>query len=296
MRLPDAVPGSAPGPWGGGAVSTRVRCVLAPNPGLMTLDGTNTYIVAEPGSDLAVVVDPGPDEQAHLRAVVDDLAAHGQQAGLILLTHGHADHSAGARRLAEHLGCPVRAVDPRHRWGAHGLDDGAVVAVDGLEVRVVATPGHTADSVCLYLEADGALLTGDTVLGRGTTVVAHPDGRLSDYLASLDRLEAMAGDVHDLRLMPGHGPAGARVGEVVAWYRVHRRQRLNQVVASVRGGATDVPTIVADVYSDVDQALWPAAELSVAAQVDYLVETGAVTRGTRGLLVDEGVRTSGRDA
>ena len=296
MRLPDAVPGSRPGPWAGGTVSGRIRCVLAPNPGPMTLDGTNTYILGEPGSTHAVVVDPGPDEPRHLRAVRDDLAARGQQADLVLLTHGHADHSAGARRLAEQLGCRVRAVDPRHRWGADGLDDASVVTVGGLELRVVATPGHTADSVCLYLEADGALLTGDTVLGRGTTVVAHPDGRLRDYLASLGRLEAMARDVDDLRLMPGHGPVGARVGDVVAWYLAHRRARLDQVVTSVRGGAPDITSIVADVYADVDRTLWPAAELSVGAQVDYLVETGALARGSEGLVVESGAEVSGRDA
>jgi glyoxylase-like metal-dependent hydrolase (beta-lactamase superfamily II) len=263
----------------------------------MTLDGTNTYIMGEPGSSEVVVVDPGPDDAAHLRAVRADVVAHGQQAGLVLLTHGHADHSAGARRLAEQLGCPVRAVDPRHRWGADGLDDESVVTVGGLEVRVVATPGHTADSVCLYVEADGALLTGDTVLGRGTTVVAHPDGRLRDYLASLDRLEAMAGAVDDLRLMPGHGPAGARVGDVVAWYLAHRHARLDQVVASVRAGATNVESIVAEVYADVDRALWPAAELSVGAQVDYLVETRALAKDGGGLVaVEPGTEVSGRDA
>lgn len=297
MRLPDAVPGSLPDPWAGGRVTGRIRCVLAPNPGLMTLDGTNTYIVGEPGSTQVVVVDPGPDDATHLRAVRDDLAAQGQRAGLVLLTHGHADHSAGARSLAEQLGCPVRAVDPRHRWGDDGLDDDSVITVGGLDVRVVATPGHTADSVCLYVEADGALLTGDTVLGRGTTVVAHPDGRLRDYLASLDRLEAMAGDRDDLRLLPGHGPAGARVGDVVAWYRAHRRARLDQVVSSVRRGATGVASIVADAYADVDRALWPAAELSVGAQVDYLVETGALLRSAGGLVAVGPERgLSGRDA
>lgn len=297
MRLPDPVPGSLPGPWAGGRMSSRIRCVLAPNPGLMTLDGTNTYIMGEPGSAQVVVVDPGPDDATHLAAVRDDLVSHAQQAGLVLLTHGHADHSAGARRLAEQLGCPVRAVDPRHRWGADGLDDDSVVTVGGLEVRVVATPGHTADSVCLLVEADGALLTGDTVLGRGTTVVAHPDGRLRDYLASLDRLETMAADVDDLRLMPGHGPAGARVVDVVAWYRAHRRARLEQVVTSVRAGASDVESIVAEVYSDVDRALWPAAALSVGAQVDYLVETGALARSAGGLVtVGPDDEVSGRGA
>jgi glyoxylase-like metal-dependent hydrolase (beta-lactamase superfamily II) len=290
MRLPDAVPGSLPGPWAGGRVSSRIRCVLAPNPGPMALDGTNTYLLSEPGSGVAVVVDPGPDDDVHLGAVLDDLAAHDQRGALVLLTHGHLDHSAGARRLAERLGCAVRAVDPGHRWGADGLDDGAAIRVGGLEIQVVATPGHTADSVCLLLESDDALLTGDTVLGRGTTVVAHPDGRLRDYLGSLDRLEAVAQLSPSMRLMPGHGPAGAPVRDVVTAYRVHRAARLRQVQACVRAGASDVPSIVADVYADVDRGLWPAAALSVRAQVDYLTETGAVTEQDGRLAV------SGRDA
>ena len=270
--LPPPVPGSPEGTWRGGRVSERVRCVLAPNPGVMTLDGTNTYVLAEPGSSQAVVVDPGPDDTAHLDAVRAELNSAGQRAGLVLLTHGHADHAAGAATFAALAGCAVRAVDPAHRLGPDGLAGGDTIRIGGLVVEVMDTPGHTVDSASLVLRDEPAMLTGDTVLGRGTTVVAHPDGRLGDYLASLERIEAAASRLPQMRLLPGHGPAGAPVAAVASLYRAHRAARLGQVITAVAAGADDVDGIVAAVYADVDRALWPAARLSVLAQVDYLLE------------------------
>jgi glyoxylase-like metal-dependent hydrolase (beta-lactamase superfamily II) len=261
------------GAWTGGAWSERVTCVLAANPGPMTLDGTNTYVLAEPGSALAVVVDPGPDDAAHAAAILR--ALDGRSVDSVLLTHGHADHSQGAEALAERTGCAVRSHDPGHRRAAAGLepvglDDGDVLEVGGLRLEVVATPGHTADSVCLLLPAEAALLTGDTVLGRGTTVVAHPDGTLADYLGSLDRLEATADACGGLRLLPGHGPAGADVATLVRQYRRHRLERLDQVVAAVAAGAGTAQEVVQTVYADVPRQLWPAATASVLAQLDHL--------------------------
>src|SRR6266536_5202284 len=163
-------------------VTPYAGVVLAANPGIMTLDGTNTWLLRAPGSPDAVVVDPGPDDKAHLAAVV---GAAGRVAG-ILLTHGHADHSAGAARLHELTGAPVRALDPAHRLGDEGLAEGDVVAAAGVELRVWATPGHSSDSLSFVLDSGGgppAVLTGDTILGRGTTVVAYPDGDLGAYLA-----------------------------------------------------------------------------------------------------------------
>ena len=283
--LPPPVPGTPDGPWTGGRLTAAVRCVLAPNSGPMTLDGTNTYLLAEPGSSHAVVVDPGPDDPDHLDRVAAELAENDQRAAMVLLTHGHADHSAGAPRLARRLGCPVRAVDPHYRLGDEGLADAARLTVAGLEIGVRATPGHTADSVCLHVPADGVLLTGDTVLGRGTTVVAHPDGVLSDYLHSLGQLEAFAAEHPGLRLLPGHGPAGAPVADVVALYRAHRAQRLAQVTDTVAAGARSLDDIVAIVYADVDRSLWPAARVSVQAQVEHLVQTAALRQDADGLSV-----------
>ena len=242
-------------------VTGSAGVVLAPNPGPMTLDGTNTWVLRAAGCESAVVVDPGPAIESHLAEV----AALGP-VDVVLLTHGHADHSEGARRFAELTGAPVRALDPAHRLGEQGLGEGDVVVGGGLELRVWATPGHTSDSLSFVL--DDAVLTGDTVLGRGTTVVAHPDGVLGDYLDSLRRLRELGG----LTVLPGHGPELASAGAAAEHYLAHREQRLEQVRAAVAAGATTARQVVETVYADVDRSLWPAATLSVRAQLAHLRE------------------------
>ena len=205
------------GPWAAGAITPRATALLAPNPSWMTLDGTNSWLLAEPGADRAILVDPGPDDPDHLTRLVNTAAGLDARIAVILLTHGHDDHSAGAKSLHELTGAPVRALDPRHRLGDEGLADGDVVTVGDLEVSVLGTPGHTRDSLTFLLPADGALLTGDTVLGRGSAVIAHPDGHLGCYLESLRRLSDVAGTagarggftapdpVHGYRMMTVHG-------------------------------------------------------------------------------------------
>ncbi|MGN6161078.1 MAG: MBL fold metallo-hydrolase [Marmoricola sp.] len=258
--------------WTGGSFGERAQCVLAPNANMMTLDGTNTWVLREPGARRSVVIDPGPLGGGHLEAIQ---AAAGE-IGTILLTHHHFDHSEGARELAELVGCGVRALDPGYRLGSEGLVGGDVVAMDGLEIRVVATPGHTSDSLCFVLPAERAVLTGDTVLGRGTTVVAHPDGQLGAYLDSLDTLHALAEAQAITSVWPGHGPVIADALAVLDYYRAHRQERLAQVrdaLVMVEGSGTEAELarrIVEIVYSDVDPILWPAAELSVRAQLAYL--------------------------
>jgi glyoxylase-like metal-dependent hydrolase (beta-lactamase superfamily II) len=250
----------------------RATCLLAPNPSPMTLDGTNTWVIAEPGSPSAVVVDPGPQDEGHLRRVLAEAVAGDRRVACILLTHGHPDHSAGAARFAELSGAPVQAADPAGRLGTEGLADGDVITAAGCELRVVATPGHSADSVSLLLPADGALLTGDTVLGRGTTVIAR-DGNLGDYLRSLDQLRALA-EAAELRLLlPGHGPMLADPIGTLHYYLAHRAERLDQVRSALAAGAKTPAEIVAMIYTDVDPSVWPAAESSVQAQLDYLSET-----------------------
>jgi glyoxylase-like metal-dependent hydrolase (beta-lactamase superfamily II) len=214
------------------------------------------------------VVDPGPLDEGHLTRVA-------QVAGdvrAVLLTHGHADHAEGARAFAERVRCGVRALDPVHRLGEEGLDDGDVVEVAGLEVRVVGTPGHTADSLSFHVPADDAVLTGDTVLGRGTTVVAHPDGRLGAYLGSLRRLRALAEDRGVTGVWPGHGPVLEDALGVLDRYLAHRRERLAQVADALRllGDGATARQVVERVYADVDPVLWGAAELSVEAQLAHL--------------------------
>jgi glyoxylase-like metal-dependent hydrolase (beta-lactamase superfamily II) len=263
-----------------GSGTTRARCVLAPNPSLMTLDGTNTWLIAEPGAEAAIVVDPGPaDDEGHLSRVRAAAAGAGQRIEKIVLTHRHVDHSGGARRLAELTGAPVLAVDPEHRVGAGtALGPGDTVRAGGVELRVIETPGHTDDSVSLLLEADGAVLTGDTVLGRGTTVIAG-DGNLGDYLRSLDRLRALADDPGLRALLPGHGPLLSEPAQTLDYYIAHRAERLAEIEAALAAGCRTVPDIVARVYVDVDKALWPFAEWSVRAQLAYLAERGALPPG-----------------
>ena len=244
--------------------------VRAHNPGPMTLDGTNTYVLRAHGAtDGSVVVDPGPLDELHLAEVV--AAAEGSVA-MVLLTHGHPDHSGGALLLQQMTGAPMAAADPQFCVDAGPLRPGTTYdGIAGLDVQVLATPGHTSDSVSFVVPGDEAgLLTGDTILGRGTTVVAHPDGRLRDYLLSLTAIRDLAGP---LTLLPGHGPAGGEASERAAAYLAHRAQRLDQVRAALAAGDTTPEQVVRRVYADVDEVLWPAAALSVQAQLDYLAET-----------------------
>ncbi|PWI17066.1 MBL fold metallo-hydrolase [Streptomyces sp. Act143] len=271
-----ALPGQPRGGVLAGPATPRAVNVLAPNASAMTLDGTNTWILAEPGSDLAVVVDPGPLDERHLREVVDTAERAGRRVALTLLTHGHPDHAEGAARFAELTGTHVRALDPALRLGDEGLAAGDVVTVGGLELRVVPTPGHTSDSLCFHLPADQAVLTGDTILGRGTTVVAHPDGRLGDYLDSLRRLRSLTVDDGVHTVLPGHGPVLEDAQGAVEFYLAHRAHRLAQVETAVEDGYRTPSQVVGHVYADVDRSLWPAAELSVRAQMDYLEEHGLI--------------------
>jgi len=223
-----------------------VTLLRAPNPGPMTLDGTNTWILRDHG----VVIDPGPLDEGHLAAIAEYAPIR-----RILVTHGHFDHVEGAARLSELLGgVPVAAADP-----AHCIDSEPVHDDNG--IQVLAVPGHTSDSVAFVV--DDVVFTGDTILGRGTTVVAWPDGNLGDYLASLEKLEALG----KVPVLPGHGPALADCAAAARFYRDHRLARLDQVRAT---GSRDAQRIVEIVYADVDRALWPAAEASVRAQLAYL--------------------------
>lgn len=255
-------------PWSGGDITPHATCVLAPNPGPMTLDGTNTWLLHANGS--AYVVDPGPDDPRHLAAIRDAADQRSVAVQGILLTHGHADHAEGAMRLAGQLGVGVRALDPAHRLGDQGLVGGDRVDVGGLAVSVIHTPGHTADSLCLWIEDDGSLLTGDTVLGRGTSLIVWPDGHLGDYLLSLGRLQDLATAEAVRMLLPGHGPTLDRSLEILSAYVDHRHERLAQVRAALAAGARTADDVVDAVYADVPEGVRRAALVSVQAQLAYL--------------------------
>ncbi|HEY6706620.1 MAG TPA: MBL fold metallo-hydrolase [Actinomycetota bacterium] len=259
------------------AWSPRVTRVLAPNPSPLTLEGTNTFVVAEPDASTAVVIDPGPADEGHALAVVG--ACAGRRVEVVLLTHTHADHAEGARAFADRVGAPLAALAPG--WAspdAPELAAGDPVAAAGLELRPLPTPGHAADHCCFELAAERATFTGDHVLGRGTTVVEWPGGDMADYLASLKLLL----DLRPERLYPGHGPL---VGDAVArveGYLAHRLDREAQVLAALAAGDRTPAEIVARVYAAVDPALHPAAELSVRAHLAKLVREGGIEAGGDG--------------
>ncbi|WP_020669678.1 MBL fold metallo-hydrolase [Amycolatopsis nigrescens] len=247
-------------------VTPIASVLLENNPSAMTLEGTNSWVLRAPGSASHVVVDPGYEDPDHLRAL-----AGVAPVSLILLTHHHADHAEGAPWLAERVDAPVRAFDPSLCLGAEPLVGGEVVSAAGLELEVLHTPGHTEDSVTLRIRQDGTelALTGDTVLGRGTTILSD----LGDYLRSLRTLiELPAGTLG----LPGHGPELPDLRATAREYLAHREQRLDQVRAALAElGADATPRQVVElVYADVDKALWVPAEYSVRAQLDYLRETG----------------------
>ena len=244
-------------------VTASASVLLAPNPSAMTLEGTNTWMLRGSGaaeSDGYVVIDAGPSDESHLAAV----AALGK-VELILLTHGHPDHSGGSARLAELTGAPVLALDEQF---GQPLRAGDTLRQFGITLEIIGTPGHSSDSLSFYLPEDNAVLTGDTILGRGTTVVAWPDGELGPYLDSLRRLK----EYGDAAVLPGHGPELPSAGRVAEDYLQHRADRLAQVTKAVADGARTPREVVEIVYVDVNEILWPAAELSVQAQLAYLVD------------------------
>lgn len=248
-------------------VSAVASVLLENNPSEMTLDGTNSWVLRAPGEDACVVVDPGYHDEQHL----DELARVAGDVALVLLTHHHGDHSEGAPHFAERVGAPVRAFDQELCRDGDALSDGELLSVAGLEIGVLHTPGHTGDSICLDVHHDSArqVLTGDTILGHGTTVLTD----LGDYLRSLRKLSELEAGVLGL---PGHGPELPDLRATVHAYRAHREERLDQVRGALKqlGADAGPRQIVELVYADVDRALWPAAEFSVRAQLEYLRSEG----------------------
>ena len=258
------------------ALEPLVTRVLAPNPSGMTLDGTNTYVVGDTGSGQAVLVDPGPDDAAHLTAVEQVLAAREARCVAVLVTHHHGDHAEAALPWGDRFGAQVAAADaavagPRGRV----LEPGERLALAGTAIGVVATPGHTPDHLAFRLES-GAMLVGDHVLGRGTSVVTHPEGDVVAYLESLRR-------VHDLgpsALYCGHGPELTEDPRAVLdFYLAHRAYREHQLVSALADGARTVEELVATVYAEVPRQLWPAATQSTRATLAKLQAEGRVEAG-----------------
>ncbi|WP_062011208.1 MBL fold metallo-hydrolase [Aureimonas sp. AU4] len=260
-------------------VAPGVHRVTARNAGPMTFHGTNTYLV---GSDDLVVIDPGPSDDRHLEALLAAIANRPVTA--IVLTHGHLDHSALARSLQRNVDAPILASAAYAGSKDGDLADHQVLSLGSATFEVVATPGHTADHVAFALRGASLLFSGDHVMAWSTTVIAPPDGRMSDYMASLDRLMPR----RETRYLPGHGGPVERPQVLLRALRTHRRMREAAILNRLATGPAEAGAITADLYRGIEPALRKAATLSVLAHLEDLTEKRRVTRlGEVFALVDE---------
>jgi glyoxylase-like metal-dependent hydrolase (beta-lactamase superfamily II) len=246
----------------------RIERVLAPNPGVYTLEGTNTWIV---GREPALVIDPGPEDDGHLTEV----ARVAGRVGAVLVTHDHEDHAGGAAAFSDRVGAPLHAVRVR---GAEPLEDGRVFASGDGFVRSIATPGHAADHVAFLEPVTRSLFTGDAVLGRGTSFIDPPDGDLAAYLASLEAMLELA----PRSIRPGHGPVRTDARELLRWYAAHRAERETQILAVIEDGPATVAEVVARVYDGQPDDVLPLAARSVTAHLVKLEGEDRVARDGHG--------------
>jgi Zn-dependent hydrolases, including glyoxylases len=263
-------------------VAPMVRRVLAHNPSAFTFTGTQSYVVGD-GTDVAVI-DPGPDDAEHIAALLEAIGTASVVA--ICCTHTHRDHSPAAAPLAAATGAPIIGCAPLALEdtgpradasfdGAYAPDrvlvDGEAIAGSGWTLRAVATPGHTSNHLCYALEETGALFTGDHVMGWSTSVVSPPDGDMTAYLASLQKLyERTTDDVY----FPAHGPAIEKPRQLVRGMIGHRRQREKQILRQIEAGRTRIAEMVPHMYKGIDERLWPAAGRSVLAHLIDLKSRG----------------------
>ena len=266
------------------AVTPLVRRVTAENPGPFTYLGTGTYIV---GHGEVAVIDPGPDLESHLDALLK--AVDGETVTAILTTHTHSDHSPLSHALAERVGersgrPPIYGrKDPMVGSSEAASDtafrpdieiaDGQRVSGPGWTLEAVATPGHASNHVCYALIEENLLFSGDHVMGWSTTVVSPPDGDMTDYYASLAKVEARGFAL----LVPTHGPPVTEVAPFLAAYRDHRLDRERQILAELAHGPRRIVEMVPAMYAAVDPRLHPAAARSVLAHLIHLERSGAVT-------------------
>ena len=269
-------------------VSPLIQRGICDNPGPFTVTGTGTDLVGQPEDGAAVaVIDPGPIDLAHLEALL--AAVEGRTVSHVLVTHTHRDHSPLARSFADRVGAPVLAMRPpdRQTHASGALDEeedevfapdlilsgGERIEGDGWTMAAMATPGHASNHMAFVLEEENALFCGDHVMGWSTTVVAPPDGNMSDYMRSLDAVIAAGFST----LWPTHGAPVTDPAPFLAAYRAHRLEREAQILARVQAGDRTIAEMVPILYAAVDQRLWPAASLSVLAHLIKLVEEGRVS-------------------
>ena len=275
-------------------LSPLVRLVVCDNPGPFTFTGTCTYIVGR--GDVAVI-DPGRENEAHTQAIID--ALKGERIAHIVVTHTHKDHSPGAALLAERTGAPIVGCAPFTPKGGpeSGLDsahdlayaparvlkDGDRIEGDGYTLEAVETPGHASNHLCFALPQERSVFSGDHIMAWSTSIVAPPDGNMTDYMGSLDKLRAR----EDALLWPGHGGPVMEPQRYMRALAAHRRQREAAIVRRLHAGDETIHDMVARIYDGLDPRLVNAAALSVLAHMEDLV--------TRGVAVAEGpVTVQGR--
>ncbi len=252
----------------------RIIRVLAHNPGVYTLEGTNTWIV---GEDPCAIIDPGPEDEGHLRSVQREA---GSRVAAILLTHDHDDHAPGAGALSDATGAPVYAFRPRDDgWtqSARTLHDGASFTVGSGTISAVHTPGHSPDHFVFFVPGTDALFTGDAVLGRGTSVIDPPEGDLGAYMKSLERMAGLNARI----IYPGHGPAIFNAAAKLDEYLTHRRMREAQILEALGEGPSSIGSLVERIYDGYPLEVRPLAARSVLAHLLKLTEEGRVAQ-TRG--------------
>ena len=278
--------GLPPEPWPTGTaeqLEPLVARVLAPNPSPYTYTGTQTYLVGDPEGPDCAVIDPGPNDAAHIAAIRAAIGARSVTA--IMCTHTHRDHSPAAAPLAEQTGAPIIGCAPLVLKSDHPradeafddtyapirvLEDGDQMRGTGWTLTAVATPGHTSNHLCFALEQSGALFTGDHVMGWSTSVVIPPDGDMGDYMASLEKLMAREDSVYH----SAHGAAITKPRQLVRGMIGHRRQRERQILRLMGEEARPVADFIPQMYKGLDERLIPAAELSVTAHLIDLERRG----------------------
>jgi glyoxylase-like metal-dependent hydrolase (beta-lactamase superfamily II) len=266
-------------------ISRLVRRVLAPNPGPFTFTGTCTYII---GRGEVAIIDPGPDNAAHVATLVD--ATKGERVSHIVITHTHRDHAPASRAFQEATGAAIvgcRPYEPRHANAqASGLDaahdrdylperilsDGDFLEGNGFTLEAVATPGHASNHLAFAVREENALFSGDHVMGWSTSIVAPPDGSMSDYMASLEKLRARPETIY----WPGHGGPVREPQRYVRALIHHRHQREAAILTRIKAGDTLIPAMVERIYEGLDARLKGAAALSVLAHLEDLVGRGVV--------------------
>ncbi len=263
-------------------LTPRIRRVVARNPGPFTYRGTGTYIV---GHGEVAVIDPGPDMDDHLAAILEAVA--GERVTHILVTHHHLDHSPLARPLAAATGAPVYGCAVKHALVEDevkveaGYDrftpdisicGGAMIRGSNWTIEAIATPGHTSNHICYALLEENALFSGDHIMGWSTTVITPPDGDMGDYLASLQLIK----ERRFATLWPTHGPPITEVTPFIEAYIAHRHERGRQILRELEEGETRIKGMVPRIYAAVDPGLHPAAARSVLAQMIELVKSGRV--------------------